>query len=55
MFRKGKKEKAPKKPKIKGTKREKQLYRQYEEGRVLQVNNKKDNKEYFESLSKKDG
>ena len=37
------------------SKHERALLREYELGRVLQVDNQKDNKEYFKSLEDTDG
>lgn len=53
MFRR--KKKAPKPPRIKGSKKQKKLLAQYEQGRILQANNEKDNKEYFKSLEENNG
>lgn len=56
MFGFGKKEKKvkDKKPKKKKNNRpsQEELLKQYEAGKFLQVDNKKDNKEYFKSLRK---
>jgi len=49
MFRRKKKA-----PKIKGSKKQKKLLALYEQGRILQIDNDKDNKEYFKSLEAKE-
>ncbi len=51
MFGFKKKKKVEKEKKI--TKHQKELLKQYEEGRILQVDRKTDNKEYFKNLDNK--
>ena len=53
MFRRKKKQASKRERKIKMSKKQKELIFQFEEGKVLQVDNDKDNKQYFKSIKEK--